>query len=307
MVRLDYTRAPENSIQIETAGIIPPRLGIAEPLRSAFGHSWLIAPFVIILVDHDMEAIVAALFFGLNQAEGFEVGEVVFQPLMLGLGQATALDVDRGAGKVGGDNVAGLGSGIAVMATQLALDLYRAYRRVQLQGDAELFVVFAGDVFHEVHGPRTRKGAIHGQALRDVEMVRFFKGRQGAVRLQFLKLIGVLDRRKFHGVHLFVLHQHGFMGWTEERIPKRVLYFGACAFEFRRLGDRFVRGVDYSEGLRGERHYDKEEKDQLGPARNHSKENSTETKSRCRLVGVNINDDPINSMHFYISVLPVRT
>src|ERR1019366_356898 len=61
-------------------------LRIQPRLWSAGCHCRLFTPFVVILVDHDVEAEMPTLFFWLNQAQCAKVGEVIFEPLMLRLG-----------------------------------------------------------------------------------------------------------------------------------------------------------------------------------------------------------------------------
>ncbi len=75
-----------------------------------------------------MEAPVAAFLFRLNQTHFFQRAQILFHPLNLCFGHATALQVNRKSSQVRGCRLATFRSGVAIMAAKFLLDQHGSYR-----------------------------------------------------------------------------------------------------------------------------------------------------------------------------------
>src|SRR5215472_845173 len=114
-----------------------------------------LAPLVIVAADHDVEAPVTALFFRFYEAESLHVEEVVFHPADLIFAHTAALQIHGYARQMGGGSIAFPRSGVAIMATQLLLNLDGADGGVDLDLLVESVVIGLADVVDEVQRPRT--------------------------------------------------------------------------------------------------------------------------------------------------------
>src|ERR1700746_4202286 len=74
-----------------------------------------LAPFIVASAHHDVEAPVAPFFLRFHQANRLHVEEVVLHPTHLLFVQATALQVNRHARKMGRRSIALSRSSIAIM------------------------------------------------------------------------------------------------------------------------------------------------------------------------------------------------
>src|SRR5215469_11922525 len=99
------------------------------------------APLLVVPADHDVEAPVAALFFRFYQAQRLHVEEIMLHPADFFFAETAALQVNRNASQMGGSGVALGRSRIAIVSSQLSLDLHSANSGVDLDLVMEAVVV----------------------------------------------------------------------------------------------------------------------------------------------------------------------
>jgi len=117
----------------------------------------------VALINRDVEAGLAELFFNIDFALVLEGIEAVAHPVELGAGETALGDVDGGAGEMGAGNVADCRSSISIGTHQALLVGDRADGRADLESVAELRLMRVRQVGEKRGGPGPAIAPVLGQ------------------------------------------------------------------------------------------------------------------------------------------------
>jgi hypothetical protein len=134
---------------------------------------------------------------------------------------ATALQVNRDAGKMRRSGISVDGRGVAIVAAKLFLNFYGSNGGINLNLFVKLMVVNGGQIQDKIARPRSAIATGRVEAPVKVQPFIFFDRNQIVRRFQLFQFEVVGDSRQIEPIDFFILSDQGVVRRAEHRIPEQ--------------------------------------------------------------------------------------